>query len=200
MSPTRQLTKGPQSPGDNRPPGPSANDNKGGGSRPSSVFRNTSARIAPAEDLETEVLFPDLDLPVAEYVSWLKRVGLDQSSTEGTPIRLDELPEGRARDEAHFRVSSRSRHSVQAVRTNLSANAFARGDRMGVLMARAPVERSTSSNGPTNFVSSVTVKEVYSPGLVFELNHQVAGLLGDPGPNRGEPSRRPGTPRGLLYR
>src|SRR6266508_1599244 len=46
-----------------------------------------------------------------------------------------------------------SRHSRRTVRTNRSANAFARGARIGVRRIRTPSVRNTSSNGPENLES-----------------------------------------------
>src|ERR1019366_3429435 len=48
----------------------------------------------------------------------------------------------------------------RAVRTNRSANAFARGARTGVLMTWAPTDFSISSKGPTNFVSRSRIKKL----------------------------------------
>src|ERR1700677_2043915 len=56
MSPTRQLQETRKAGATTRLSGPSANDNKGGSSRP---FRNTREKTVAAEDLETEVLFPE---------------------------------------------------------------------------------------------------------------------------------------------
>jgi hypothetical protein len=58
-------------------------------------------------------------------------------------------------------------HSVLAVRTDLSAKAFARGDRTGVLITWAPIDLITSSNGPANLASlSRTRKWTARPGVL----------------------------------
>src|ERR1019366_7855326 len=57
-------------------------------------------------------------------------------------------------------MSNQSRHSVRAVRTNRSANAFARGARTGVLMTRAPIDLITSSKGATNFESRSRIRNL----------------------------------------
>ena len=59
MSPTRQLQEARKPRPTTGLSGPSANDNKGGGSRPSSPFSDSQQRTVAAEDLETEVLFPE---------------------------------------------------------------------------------------------------------------------------------------------
>ena len=64
-------------------------------------------------------------------------------------------------------MSNQSRHSVLAVRTDLSAKAFARGDRTGVLITWAPIDLITSSNGPANLASlSRTRKWTARPGVL----------------------------------
>src|ERR1039457_5630499 len=81
-------------------------------------------------------------------------------------------------------MSKQSRHSVLAVRTNRSANAFARGARTGVLMTRAPIDLITSSKGPVNFESRSRIKNVTTRPFVLKPGCEVPRLLGDPGPNR----------------
>jgi hypothetical protein len=56
-------------------------------------------------------------------------------------------------------MSTQSRHSVRAVRTNLSAKAFGLGARKGVLMARAPTDLITSSKDITNLPSRSRIRE-----------------------------------------
>jgi hypothetical protein len=56
MSPTRQLQEGREAGPTTGLSRPSANDNKGDASRP---FSNTRERTVAADDLETEVLFPE---------------------------------------------------------------------------------------------------------------------------------------------
>jgi len=42
-----------------------------------------------------------------------------------------------------------SRHSLRTVRTNRSANAFARGERTGVRIVSTPIEAKTGLRPPT---------------------------------------------------
>jgi hypothetical protein len=81
-------------------------------------------------------------------------------------------------------MSNQSRHSVLAVRTNLSAKAFARGDRTGVLITWAPIDLITSSNDPRELGVPVADQEVDRSALVLQGGGQVTRLLGDPGPDR----------------
>jgi hypothetical protein len=59
MSPTRQLQEARKAGATTGLSGPSANDNQSGGSRLTRPFSDTQEKTVAAEDLETEVLFPE---------------------------------------------------------------------------------------------------------------------------------------------
>ena len=68
-------------------------------------------------------------------------------------VMLDEVHKDATELALAHNEQPQSGHSVRAVRTNLSANAFARGDRTGVWMTRAPTDLKASSKRPTNLAS-----------------------------------------------
>jgi hypothetical protein len=79
-------------------------------------------------------------------------------------------------------MRSRSKHSLRAVPTNLSANAFALG-RTGVFMILVPSARKTWSKLAVNFVSRSRTRNLTRMGALGEQQAQVAGLLRYPLPH-----------------
>ena len=75
-------------------------------------------------------------------------------------------------------------HSLRSVPTNRSANAFARGDRTGVLMTLMPSVRNTSLKLKVNFVSQSPDEELGCSGALAKIRGEVASLLDDPLPRR----------------
>ena len=75
-------------------------------------------------------------------------------------------------------------HSRRTVPTNRSANAFARGDRTGVLMTLIPSVRSTSSKLFVNLASLSRMRNLAARERPARSEAQVPGLLGDPLPHR----------------
>src|SRR5450759_1869103 len=66
------------------------------------------------------------------------------------------------------------------VRTNRSAYAFARGERIGVRMVSTPIEANTSSKVAVNLVSPVADEESESPAGILQVRGEIAGHLCDP--------------------
>ena len=77
-----------------------------------------------------------------------------------------------------------SRHSRRSVPMKRSAIAFARGARIGVRMMRMSAPVNTASNAAVNLLSRSRIREPKPVGAVAEVDEQVAGLLGDPRPQR----------------
>jgi hypothetical protein len=65
---------------------------------------------------------------------------------------------------------------------NRSAMAFARGAQIGVRRTRTSTPVKTASNAAVNLLSRSRIKN-RNRSAVAELHEQVAGLLGDPGPD-----------------
>ena len=68
---------------------------------------------------------------------------------------------------------------MRIVRTNRSANAFARGDLTGILMASMPIEAKVASEVGRVRVP-VADQEPEALAGIFEIRGEVAGDLGDP--------------------
>src|SRR5690242_21643120 len=77
-----------------------------------------------------------------------------------------------------------TRHSRRSVPTNRSANEFARGVRTGVLITRVPFPVKAPSNAAVNLLSRSRIYELEPSGPVAEVQEEVAGLLGGPGPGK----------------
>ena len=68
------------------------------------------------------------------------------------------------------------------VLTQRSANAFALGERTGVLIASMPIEAKTPSKLAVNLVSRSRMRNRNAPARLLEVARQVAGDLGHPRP------------------
>jgi hypothetical protein len=79
-----------------------------------------------------------------------------------------------------LKMSIRSVTSVRAVSTNRSAIAFARGLRGGIFTAWIPVLARTASNDVVNLPGAVADQESEVGGVLSEVHHEVADLLGGP--------------------
>ena len=82
-----------------------------------------------------------------------------------------------------WKTSIRSRHTRRTAPTNRSANQFARGDRIGVLMILAPSEEHLVEAGRELGVS-VSDEEFGRVNPLGQDEAEIAGRLGDPLPHR----------------
>jgi hypothetical protein len=98
------------------------------------------------------------------------------------------------------KISIRSVTSVRAMRTNRSAEAFARGLRGRILIASMPALARTTPKDPGELPGPVADQEPEACGAAAEMHPEIADLLGGSRPVRvrGDPedvdvaSRRPG--------
>ncbi len=81
-------------------------------------------------------------------------------------------------------ISSQSRHSVRAVRTKRSANAFALGARPGVLMISNALASEDRVEVAGELAVAVADQEAKRCLLLLERPGELARLLGDPGSGR----------------
>src|SRR5439155_5867703 len=87
------------------------------------------------------------------------------------------------------KMSIRSVTSVRTVSTNLSAYAFARGQRGGIFTTSTPAPARTASNDAVNCPARSRTRNRKSVARVPQVHHQVADLLHGPRPVRvrGDP-------------
>src|SRR5882762_4489033 len=83
-----------------------------------------------------------------------------------------------------FMIRSQSRHSARAVRTKRSANAFALGARIGVLMISMLSLAKTASKSRVNLLSRSRIRKRNEPGLSRSVQANWRACLSDPGSGR----------------